>query len=81
MPETSRGWATRPPGALGAFTSAAAYTPQPLSNLSLPDELMADDGSSTIDIGFNVALYGSNYSVLAVDTNGLITFGPEPTTE
>ena len=62
-----------------ALTSPAAVVPQTLPNLVVDSNLASDDAYDTITIGFNVNLYGTNYSVLAIDSNGLITFGPVPT--
>jgi len=65
-------WCPRP------FSSPAAYTPQTLTNLSVDSTLDYDDAYDTISVGFNVQLYGTNYSLLIIDTNGLLTFGPSP---
>ena len=67
-------WCPRP------FTSSAAYTPQQLPNLVINENLANDDGSDTIEIGFNVNMYGTGYGVMAIDSNGLISFGPITTT-
>ena len=58
------------------FTSRAAYTPPTLPNLVIDPLLARDDGYDVITVGFNVQMYGTNYSVMSIDTNGVITFGP-----
>ena len=59
-----------------ALNTTAAIVPQPLPNLVIDTTLEYDDSYDNITIGFPVTLYGTNYSVLSIDNNGLLTFGP-----
>ena len=64
-----------------SLTNAAAITPQVLPNLVVDINLAGYDSSmyDTVSIGFNVNLYGTNYSQMVIDENGVLTFGPMPT--